>query len=492
MLPTGTATRPWCRKGGLMRFSVLRVSLLAAACLTVSAADPPKARVAVPLTVSSGVPLRVYIDHRIGIHQGTRVHAILIEPVYSFDRIVVPAGSRLDGQIREVEPVPWTTRLFAILNGDFTPLHKAKVCFDELEAPGAPAREIDTAPALGQRAIYFAVKLKPKKRSKAAKATRPQTVWQERARQEIGQQIGNQLNARTYGLAGALRGPGKLERLEEFAVMKLPWHPQWMPRGTRFDAVLQSPLSFGSASVRAADLKWVDTTLSSESLVHARLLESIDSANATRGEEIHAVMDAPLFSPQHHLLLPAGTRLTAEVTEAHPARWFHRGGQLRFAFRSIDMPHAVQQAEGQIAAAEANYAQKLKVDDEGGVQATDSKKRFLAPAISALIAAKALDRDAGKAPTAQGGNYAGRTLGGFSGFGFAGALAAQASRTAGSVFGLYGLAWSVYSNIVAKGGEVDFPRDTSLDVILGPRKPPSSPQSPERKQFAAANRAANP
>jgi hypothetical protein len=419
------------------------------------------------------------------------VHAILIEPVYSFDRIVVPAGSRLDGQIGEVEPVPWTTRLFAMLNGDFTPLHRAKVSFDELEAPGASPRKIQTMPALGQRAIYFAVKLKPKKKSKAPKATKS-PAWEEMVRQQIKQQIDNQVNARTYGLAGVLRGPGKLERLEEFAVMKLPWHPQWMPRGTRFDAVLQSPLSFGSASVRADDLKWVDTTLSSESLVHARLLESIDSAHATQGENIHAVMDAPLFSKQHHLLLPAGTQLTAEVSEAHPARWFHRGGKLRLAFRSIDMPHAIQQAEGQIAAAEANYAQKLKVDDEGGVQAMDSKKRFLAPAISALIAAKALDRDAGKAQTAQGGNYAGRTLGGFSGFGFAGAFAAQASRTVGSVFGIYGLAWSVYSNVVAKGGEVEFPRDTSLDVVLGPRNPPSSPQSPERKQFAAANRGVKP
>lgn len=267
--------------------------------------------------------------------------------------------------------------------------------------------------------------------------------------------------------------------------MKLPWHPQWMPRGTRFDAVLQSPLSFGSASVHAVDLKWVGAPLSSESLVHARLLDSIDSAHAKRGEKIRAMLDAPLFSPEHHLLLPAGTRLTAEVTEAHPARWFHRGGKLRFAFRSVDLPHAVQQAEGQIAVVEANYAQKLKVDDEGGVQAVDSKKRFLAPAISALIAAKALDRDAGKVQTAQGGNYAGRTLGGFSGFGFAGALAAQASRTVGSVLGIYGLGWSVYSNIVAKGGEVEFVRDTSLEVVLGPRKLPASPQSPERKQFAA-------
>ena len=471
-----------------MRVIVPRASLILAACVTLWAADHPAPPVPIPLTVPAGIPLRVYIDHRIGIHQGVPVHAILIEPVYSFDRVVIPAGAKLDGRISEVEPVPWTTRLFAVLNGDFTPLHKAKVSFDDLEVPGAPLREIDTAPAPGQRAIYFAVKPKPKKRSKAAKA-KQRPAWQETARQQIEQQIRNQLNARTYGLAGALQGPGKLERLEEFAVMKLPWHPQWMPRGTRFDAVLQSPLSFGSASVRAVDLKWVGAPLSSESLVHARLLDSVGSAHAKRGEKIRAMLDAPLLPTERHLLLPAGTRLTAEVTEAHPARWFHRGGKLRFAFRSVDLPHEVQQAEGQIAAVEANYAQKLNVDNEGGVQAADSKKRFLAPAISALIAAKALDRDAGKVQTAQGGNYAGRTLGGFSGLGFAGALAAQTSRTVGSVLGIYGLGWSVYSNIVAKGGEVEFARDTSLEIVLGPRKLPASLQSPERKQFAAANHA---
>ena len=139
-----------------MRVIVPRASLILAACFTLWAADHPAPPVPILLTVSAGIPLRVYIDHRIGIHQGVPVHAILIEPVYSFDRVVIPAGAKLDGRISEVEPVPWTTRLFAVLNGDFTPLHKAKVSFDELEAPGAPLREIDTAPAPGQRAIYFA------------------------------------------------------------------------------------------------------------------------------------------------------------------------------------------------------------------------------------------------------------------------------------------------------------------------------------------------
>jgi hypothetical protein len=39
-------------------------------------------------------------------------------------------------------------------------------------------------------------------------------------------------------------------------------------------------------------------------------------------------------------------------------------------------------------------------------------------------------------------------------------------------FGYYGLAWSVYSNVIARGGEVQFDKNAVMEIKFGARKPP--------------------
>jgi hypothetical protein len=127
-------------------------------------------------------------------------------------------------------------------------------------------------------------------------------------------------------------------------------------------------------------------------------------------------------------------------------------------------------------AAEGSGTAPLKVDSEGTVQAKESKSRFIAPVISLMLASRAADNDAGHhhAAGATGGdaNVSGRTLGGGSGFGMLGAAAAQSSRYVGMAFGYYGLAWSVYSSVIARGGEVQFDKNAVMDIKFGARKPP--------------------
>jgi hypothetical protein len=117
---------------------------------------------------------------------------------------------------------------------------------------------------------------------------------------------------------------------------------------------------------------------------------------------------------------------------------------------------------------------KVKVDEEGGVKATEPKTRFIAPVISFLIASKSADRDEdrelGRVPGSSG-NVSGRSLGGASGFGLLGAAAAQASPTLGTVFGFYGLGWSVYSNILSRGSELEFEKNDAMDIRFGGRVP---------------------
>jgi hypothetical protein len=171
---------------------------------------------------------------------------------------------------------------------------------------------------------------------------------------------------------------------------------------------------------------------------------------------------------------------------------FHRAGQLRFNFQKIDLPPDVAKLESTpaarptmrtqaiLAAAESGGQTPVKVDSEGGVQAKESKTRFIAPAISFLIASRAADTDADKhhgvgAGNADG-NVSGRTLGGGLGLGMAGAAISQTSPYVGMAFGYYGLAWSVYSHVIARGGEVQFDKNTMMDIRFGARPPASASQ----------------
>jgi hypothetical protein len=53
-----------------------------------------------------------------------------------------------------------------------------------------------------------------------------------------------------------------------------------------------------------------------------------------------------------------------------------------------------------------------------------------------------------------------------------GAAASQSSPYVGMAFGYYGLAWSVYSSVFARGGEVQFDKNAMMDIKFGARTPP--------------------
>jgi len=249
-------------------------------------------------------------------------------------------------------------------------------------------------------------------------------------------------------------------------------------------------MQFGVESVKPGDLADLGSQPLPDSVVHARLLTALNSSSATQGQAVEAVVSAPLFSPDHKLLLPEGAQLIGTVVMAKKARSFHRSGQLRFNFQRVDLPHEVanlrsagpaptpapMRVQATLEAAEGSGPTPVKVDSEGGVQAKESKTRFIAPVISLLLASRAADNDAGhhNAAGATGGeaNISGRTLGGGMGFGMLGAAVSQSSRYVGMAFGYYGLAWSVYSNVVARGGEVQFDKDAMMDIKLGARTPP--------------------
>jgi len=82
----------------------------------------PVAPAIIPLTLSAGTPLRIAVDQRSRInHPGEVIHGTIVETVYAFDQVVIPAGSVATGHVKSIAPVPGLRRTMAYANGDFSP-----------------------------------------------------------------------------------------------------------------------------------------------------------------------------------------------------------------------------------------------------------------------------------------------------------------------------------------------------------------------------------
>ena len=434
----------------------------------------------ISLIVPAGVPLRLYLTKRIPKRIDAPVEARLLTPVYAFDQEVIPMGAQVFGRVSRLQPVSKWDRARAVLGGDFTPLHIAQIEFTSLQTSNGQKMELHTIECPGLRSLVPLVPLK--KRSQSGQTNNGGKLAE--AKQKTKDAMQAQI-ARIKSIPEIVRGPGKKEMLYDFAMSKLPYHPQYVHSRTRIDAELQAPLDFGSKTVTQASLYQLGSQPAPGSIAHARLLTPLHSMSSKQGDKVQAVLEQPLFSADRRLVLPQGTLVEGSVTMVKRAKWFHRGGHLRFNFLSIELSRQVAElmaspaalkfrTQATLHAAEGGHA-PLKVDKEGGVQATESKTRFIGTAVALLLARSAADRDhdhpRGVSGTGQNPNITGRTLGGGLGFGLLGSIASQSSPNVGAAFGYYGMAWAVYSTVFARGAEVEFGKNAVIDIGFNQRAP---------------------
>jgi hypothetical protein len=242
-----------------------------------------------------------------------------------------------------------------------------------------------------------------------------------------------------------------------------------------YDAELSSPLAFGR--VIPAMAAPAGTPPAPDSILTARLAATLDSSKTPRGTPFEAVVTETVFSADHQVILPEGTRLMGEVTLAVPARRFHRNGRLRFLFQRVQVPNQEPAPLlGALHAIDASSDDRLAVDDEGGATLENSKTRFIAPVLSLMSLHGALEGDGhrfadpdgdGSIHTA-GSGLGARGVGGFIGMGLIGAAVGQLSRPAGIALTVYGAVRTVYTNVLGKGREVTFAADTPIQVRLAP------------------------
>jgi hypothetical protein len=178
---------------------------------------------------------------------------------------------------------------------------------------------------------------------------------------------------------------------------------------------------------------------------------------------------------------------------AKKAGWFHHAGRLRFTFQGVQLsPETLAllappvglpvpaeertlqfRTQANLKAAESGGA-PVKVDDEGGVQATESKSRFFGVALSAVVATHSGLGDSktnSNGVKTQGRNTGGRILGGGSGFGLIGSIAGQFSSSTSLGLAYYGLARSIYFGLIARGPEAEFLKNAVVDIGFDVRKP---------------------
>ncbi|HEV2385827.1 MAG TPA: hypothetical protein VGS20_01100 [Candidatus Acidoferrales bacterium] len=435
----------------------------AAASATPAPAPTPSP---IELVVPRGTPIRVALEKKIPIKKnGDPVAARVVEPVYAFDRVVIPAGSELTGKVSKVIPATKTRRTEAILNGDFTPLRTAEVEFDTLILKDGTRRTLDTTVS---PAILNVVRLVSQQDQQESR--KPGVV--QRAKTQASQEWRQGLEQ--------IKAPGKMHRaktyLEEIALRELPYRRQYLPAGSFYDAELDQPLDCGPALVPAAELAHVGDIPPADSVVEARLLLPLSSATASPGTPVEAVITKPLFSSGKELLLPVGTRLDGVVVRAQPARRMHHDGQLRFVIRKLELPSGTaEMVDASIQGLEVGRQANLALDAEGGTRVKESRKRYLTTALQLAIATSTMDLDAEHHIHNHAGDPGNRGVAGGSGFrliGMALGFAVQ-SRVLGQVLGFYGAGWSVYSHFLTRGHDVVLAKDTPMEIGFGSHVQPA-------------------
>jgi hypothetical protein len=413
-----------------------RLTLTVAALLAIPgfdaahAAEPAAPLESVVLVVEAGRPLRFALDRRTTVKEvGQSVSATLIDPVWVHDRIVLPAGTTAIGHIATAQSPAGGTRAQLMLGGDFSAHRRVSVQFETLVLADGRRVEMRTGAIEGVERMVLKMSGKQKQSDRSA-------------------------------------------RLKELAIRALPYHRQFLPKGTVYATALLAPLDIGTAEHLPHAPP--GTPPAPDSRLEVRLLTPLGSATTPQGTPVEAVLTRPLLSAAGAVILPEGTKLAGEVTRSKRARHFRRSGQLRFLLTNVTIPGmSADNLRASLQGVESGDANRLSIDEEGGVRTTSSPARFALPALAALSLAGTmhgrvdLDTD-GLGPETEYGGVVSGTTGGFIGMSVAGVALNQLGRPAVIVTTSIGLARSLYAAVFARGREITFPANTPLTLQISP------------------------
>src|SRR5215471_11048604 len=221
---------------------------VAAACLCDNRLALAQGDASIPLVVPSGRALRVMLTDNTTVHRvGQTVTAQLVEPVYAYDRIVLPIGTLVRGRIAKLTEPPKLTRAQTMGAGDFSPHRTVELHFESIVRDGA-STPVDTiarneTPRVSHAVAHSADSGPDKDAGTVARAKA---------------EVKDQASATVAGLKqkatetiSAVKDPGRLDRLKQYAIDRLPYRPQVLRKGTVYDAELLTSMTFGTAPPHA-------------------------------------------------------------------------------------------------------------------------------------------------------------------------------------------------------------------------------------------------
>jgi hypothetical protein len=436
-----------------------------------AAEDAEAAPVMVPMSVAAGTPIKVALDAEVRVREvGQAIHGKTTEPVYAFDKLLIPVGTVVNGKVSAIDAVPKKVRTLDAMDGNFSPVRGVHVQFDELVMGDGRRVALQTvaSPAPDGVLRFVSANEKAEKKNKVEEAAGKKVSA---TRQEIRRQWSE--------LQKQIHEPGEMHKLKRLAVAQLPVHPQYIDAGTSFNADLQQPLDFGIEAVKPEALTNVGAPPPNGSVVHARLVTPLSSSTAKKGDPVEALITEPLVVSDH-LILPEGSLIKGSVMQVQRARRLGRNGQLRILFHEVAPPNGLEQrVETSLEGVAVAKGEHLKLDAEGGAQVTTPKTRYLTTGIQVALAASQAspggDRDAGRG-RASGGEAGSSAANGASGFRFVGMIVGLAahSRVVSAGFGGYGAATSIYYHFLARGRDVVYPKDMAMVIGLGTREKSAS------------------
>jgi hypothetical protein len=446
----------------------------------VSESAPASTVETIPLTVSKGTAVQIVLDKEVRIQKvGQLVHGKVAEPVYAFDKLVVPIGTGARGRITQLDGVSGGRRTLDALNADFTPPRKVQIEFDDLELDNGRHIPIHTTVTPGSGQVIQFVTAADSDKKKGAKDAASEKADQ--AKEEAKREWDDAMKE--------VHEPGKMHKIERYAIAQLPVHPQYINVGTVYFAELEQPLDFGTEPLTPELAASLNTPPPPGSSVHVRLTRELSSATAQKGDEVEAVLSQPLFDG-NRLVLPQGSKLKGSVVQVRPARHLSRNGQLRMVFHELVLPDGLEQkVETSLEGVQAGKGQDVKLDSEGGAEANSPKTRYLQTGIAVALAFASSHTDSDARDGNVGGNTSNRVAGGAVGFKLVGiAMGAFVhSQPFGMAMGAYGASMSVYSHFIARGRELVFPKNTAMEIAIGTRAPAPSPSAPKPPDVKVEN-----
>ena len=276
-----------------MRLSILRVLSRA---LFLAVAFAPIEVAGQSVTIPTGVPLRVQIDHRYRVHAGARIEGHLIAPVDSIDHVVLPVNTSVTGTILGMRPTSQPSRAHALLDGQFTRPAVPAVRFDSIRIPGGATLPIQTR--VSERDAIFVTMSAGKKPGLRAQA---RAMVNQRKREAIE----------------TLHHPNLGDHLEKWVYAQLPWSPPTIWSGAEYDAELTAPLTIPGPQPTPLPEATVHETPTG--IIEARLLTPLSSATDRHGADVTAALTRPLLTPDgKQMVFPEGARMTGLIPSPAP------------------------------------------------------------------------------------------------------------------------------------------------------------------------------